>query len=268
MMKKSVITIVLSVAISLVIVLTFLLIFNRYDTKKLIRAIKNDDVYTVKTLLEDGVDPNKLDREPGLIWTFMETSAIRPLGVACRNGNYEIVKLLIEYGATAEDIDGAGWSPLRETLFYYHDNDEEIVKLLLEAGADPTFIEDELPVFVAASMTPKVFDKTKSNGTVYSIGYDEECAEGITEIVEMLLPQDADINITTDQNETLLMFAVQNENLYLIEYLLMCGCDINIENSHGKTALDYAVETGNRQLTDMLINHQKSGDGSLIVYSN
>lgn len=251
-MKKSVIIIVSSVVLLLVIAVTFLLIFNRYDTKKLIRAIKNDDIHTVKILLDDGVDPNRLDRDPGLIWTFTETSAVRPLSVACRNGSYEIVKLLIEHGATAEDIDGAGWSPLREALFYYHDNDEEIIKLLLEAGADPTFIEDELPVFVAASMAPKVFDETKSNGTVYSTGYDEECAKAITEIVEMLLPQDADINITTDQNETLLMFAVQNENLYLVEYLLTCGCNITIETTHGKTALDYAVEVGNEQLIDML----------------
>ena len=131
--------------------------FYRYDTQRLIKAIEEDDVATVEQLLEKGVDPNRPTAEPGLFWTFLETSPRRPISVACDKGNIEIIRLLIEYGATAEDIDGLGWSPLRETLFRFHPDDVEVVKLLLDNGAtldEPD--EEELPVFAAARMFPWV----------------------------------------------------------------------------------------------------------------
>ncbi len=167
--------------------------------------------------------------------------------------------MLIEYGATAEDDGKSGWSPLQETLFYYQTDDVEIVKLLLENGADPDFAEEyyNLPVFNAAEMRPKVFDKNKTNGTVFSTGYDVETAKKITEIVIILL-DDKSINIKTSSGRTLLMYAAESGNIYLVDYLIANGSDVSIKDNRGKTAYDYAKQENNAEILALL---KHTGDG-------
>ncbi len=229
------------------------LLIPYYYHLRLFTAIENEDYEKVEKLLIDGYDPNKTDIKPSVIWDFLETYPRQPLAEACSTGNLEIVKLLIEHGATAEYRDGCGWSPLRKTLFYFHPDDIEMVKLLLENGASLDDLESDcLPVFAAAQMTPKVFDKTKANGTVFSSGYDEETAKGITEIVIMLLG-DKSVDITTSTNgQSLLMLAVQKDNVYLAQYLISAGCDVDYIEKNGKTALDFAVENGNEEMIMLL----------------
>lgn len=237
-------------AVLITVVLLFLLSLPS-KTDRLISAIESNDIATVKSLLESGVDPNRTNVQPSKFWTFLEYAPRRPLSVACDQGNLQIVQLLIDYGATAEPIKGTDWSPLRETLFYYHPNDVQIVELLLQNGASADDVEDERPVFVAARMTPKVFDKEKTNGTVFLGGYDEASAEGITQIVVLLLG-DEDVNAVNSYDQTLLILGVQKGNICLVEYLLSAGCDPSIVDIYGKTALDYANEVNNATIIDLL----------------
>lgn len=225
----------------------------RNNISNLLDAIEREDVSCVQAILEDGTDPNETNIAPSIIWTFLETSPKRPLTVACSTGNLDIVKLLIEYGATAEPQENLGYSPLRKTLFYYQPNDLEIVRLLLENGADADEIDGEKLVFLAAKMMPKKFDKNKTNGTVFKDGYDDETAKGITEIVKLLLDEQA-VDSTSYGGKTLLMLAVQKENLCLVQYLLSIDCDIDIKDLSGKTAYDYAIQSGNRDIIALLEN--------------
>lgn len=245
---KAILFIVPAVIISVILIIS--IFFNR-NTERLIKAIEQEDIAAISTLMENGVDPNKTDVYPGAFWSFFETTANRPLAIACNVGNVEVVKLLIEHGATAENVEYTGWSPLRETLFYCQPDDVEIVKLLLENGADPDFKEDDLPVFIAAKMQPKKFDKHMTNGTVFANDYDNETAVLITEIVKLLLGEKS-VNIKGSQDKTLLISACEVENKHLVEYLLSKGCDTSAKDSCGKTALDYATETGNEEIIDLL----------------
>ena len=240
----------------LVVLLAGLLIFFNTPYRKagcLVNAIRKEDYDKVEELLNDGVDPNVTTASDitEFILNLVESTGQRPLSVACEVGNLEIVKLLIDYGATAESYDKCGWSPLRQTLFYYQPDDVEIVKLLLDNGADSDFEEDKLPVFAAADMIPKVYDKNKTNGTVFLSEYDVESAKGITEIVSILL-DDKSVNIKTKLGETLLIKAVKRENIYLIEYLLVAGSEINSKDIYGKSAIDYAIELGNENIISLL----------------
>ena len=222
------------------------------NADKLIKAIEVRDVYKVEQLLASGTDPNhNTSVKSNLLSTLFDIVPQRPLAAACSTGDLEIVRLLIDHGATAESIDGYGWSPLRETLFYYQPDDLEIIRLLLENGADASAAEaDELPVFSAARMVPRVYDPSKANGTVFATGYDEETAKGITEIVALLWD---DSSVHTGPGErTLLMYAVMQENTYLTEYLLSKGCATDITDYHGKTAFDYALESGNEAIIALL----------------
>ena len=225
---------------------------NDSEVQKLLEMIEQEDVDGVKKLLESGVDPNKTDITPGAFWTLLEVTPRRPLAIASRTGNMEIVKLLIEHGATAEAVEGTGFSPLREALFYYQPDDGELVALLLENGAD-ILQEEEQIVFIAAQMTPRVYDKTKENGTVFSSDYDEETAKGITEIVCMLLGENS-VDMTTRSGETLLMVSASAGNLYLAQYLISEGCDCSVTDTSGKTALDYARQSENEKMIALLQN--------------
>ena len=209
--------------------------------------------------MRSGVDPNVPTGPYKGGWKFwnifLEQAPDTPLAVACGTGNLQMVKMLLSYGASPAftQHENLNWSALCETLFYFQKDDEEIVKLLLENGINPYCKEyyNEKPVFMAAKMTPKVYDATKVNGTVFLTEYDEETAKGITEIVILLLGNDS-VNITTLSGQTLLMFAAQKGNLYLVNYLLAQGCDIAAADLRGRTAYDYAVENGYGDIAELL----------------
>ncbi len=255
--KSKTALIITAIIVPIILYFVFLLYMAGYyppyiHAKKLIQAIENEDVAKVEKLLEKGVDPNVPEFRPSLFWVFVEHSPKRPLSVACRSANLEIVKLLVEHGATAEPQEGTGWCPLWKTISYFQPDDVEIVRLLLENGADPIDVGESAPgALIAAKMVPRAFDETMANGTVFVEGYDEETAKGITEIVCMLLG-DQSINIRNGYDQTLLMISVQKGNLYLAEYLLSAGCDPSLTDYYGKTALDYAVESGNEDMIALL----------------
>ena len=92
------------------------------DHGGLIEVTKAGDLNTVSTLLAEGVNPN----------TVVNTNTA--LTFAARDGQLEIAEVLIAYGADVNWIDGEGVTPLILAVFKNH---VEVVKLLLENGADP-----------------------------------------------------------------------------------------------------------------------------------
>ena len=219
-------------------------------TNKLIDAINDNDIEKAEAILNGGVDPNKTSIPPSNFWSFFEMSAKRPLSEACSTGDYEMVKLLIDYGATAEFVDNTGWSPLRSSLFHYYTDSVKIIELLLNNGADPHRDNTETyahPVFSAASMLPKNFDVPYEERSEY----DDESARGITEIVKLLLKNES-IDMKSIDGQTVLICATKVGNVYLAEYAMSCGCDKTVMDNYGKTALDYAVELGNEELIELL----------------
>lgn len=228
---------------------------DRMDTYRLLDAIEEENVVQVSSILDSGTDPNRTNIPPSKLWRFFETSAQMPLAQACKTGNLEIVGSLIDHGATAAYTEYTGWSALQETLFYYQPDDVQIVKLLLENGADPQLSQggDIAPVFRAAQMRPAVYDKNRANGTVFATGYDEASAKGITEIVVLLLGNTS-VDVKTSSGQTLLMYAAKAGNLDLTKYLLSEGCDKNCRDASGKTALDYAIEQGEDEIVALLGN--------------
>lgn len=233
------------------IVYTCICGYYHFATKELLQAIEKEDTLKVEQLLNEGVDPNMLQVPPGKIWCFLEYSQDWPLSMACKTGNLKTVELLISYGANVEPSVEAGFTPLQATLLYFQPEDPEIVALLLKNGAKTEYSQNEKVVISAVRMKPCVYDKTKANGTVFSTGYDEETAKGITKIVDMLLAG-KDIDVAT--GTALLTASIQQENLFLTGYLLENGFDPSIPNSLGKTPLDYAEETQNVELLQILMD--------------
>lgn len=246
-MKKKVVFIFILV-LAFIMVLTIILLSLNSPYQKasdLTEAINAQNIDLVNQLLAEGVDPNQTNIPASGVWSFWEMSADRPICCACYNGNLEIIKMLIDHGATVDDQDNTGWSPLREVLFFYDSDDVEIVKLLLENGADPELIESDYnSIFAAADMYP--YSRENKNRS-----YESKTAEDITTIVQLLLA-DRSVNIQTEYGKTLLMLAAKRGNLHLVQYLLESGCDPTMTDWEGKTAADYAIAAGAEEVVDIL----------------
>lgn len=133
------------------------------------RAVKQDDVGTIRTLLSRGFDPNVRDsnghhglllaiREPSpnvanalIDWSKTEVESRTkedesPLMLASLKGQTDIVKKLIARGA---DVNKPGWAPLHYAATNGH---TEIMVLLLENHAyiDASSPNDSTPLMMAA----------------------------------------------------------------------------------------------------------------------
>ncbi|WP_415407924.1 ankyrin repeat domain-containing protein [Sulfurovum sp. CS9] len=102
----------------------------------LIEAIKNDSEENVRALVKAGADINAPDGEIGatpLIWA------------AFRNGNKDIIKILLQSGAEvnrkargdSKGHDGAGWTALMTAAMAGY---TDVVSQLLKAGANPNSV--------------------------------------------------------------------------------------------------------------------------------
>lgn len=89
-------------------------------------VIKNDMDSFVK-ILNEGCDVNEKD--------YNDVTA---LWYASSNGRYEMAKMLVEQNANLEARDKFGCAPLSKAVFFFNlVPDGKLIKLLVDAGADP-----------------------------------------------------------------------------------------------------------------------------------
>lgn len=69
-----------------------------------------------------------------------------------------------------------------------------------------------------------------------------------------VIPNDIDINQTFD-DDTLLMYAIYNQNLETVELLLNKGANVNIFNRNQLTPLAMAVSQNDVKMVDLLLKH-------------
>ena len=78
---------------------------------------------------------------------------------------------------------------------------------------------------------------------------------GYIEIVEALIENGADINITWLYGETALHKACQSNKIDIVKILIKNGADVNIKNDIKQTALYYALDDGNEEIADILMKN-------------
>lgn len=115
---------------------------------ELFHAIEQQDLERVAALLTQGADSNALLAEPPQ-WSPLH-AAIEE--IAWYDGSIEVVRLLLQHGANANAWDGENTcTPLHSAMRMLHadmsvENKEiiqlELIKLLLETGADPNSVSD------------------------------------------------------------------------------------------------------------------------------
>jgi len=178
----------------------------------LLQASQRDDLAGVKKALVNGANVNARDfRQPGY------TS----LMLASLNGNFEIVKLLVQAGANVNAKNTDGNNAL---IFAVERMHPDIVKLLLINHAN-------------------VNSENKEGWTALMLV--SGCAmpgSGNFEIAGLLISNGAKVNAKNNNLDTPLIIAVSFGKLKILKFLIEKGADVNAKNKKGKTALDIAME--------------------------
>ena len=156
--------------------------------------------------------------------------------VASEHGYVDIVKLLIEHGV---DVNDYSWTPLHSASEYGH---IEIVKLLIENGAD-----------VNANYNDNMIAPL-------------HCAskQGYFEIVKLLIENGAKVNIHDTYGETPLYKAQDNYRFDTVKLLLEYDVDVNIKTNKGITALHKAADYNDVKTAKLFI--KKGADVNAIDY--
>ena len=189
----------------------------------LIQAIKYKQTDIINYLLENNADINFKE----------ELTGFTPLMASFHD--ITITELLIEKGA---DIEARNVDGINALVYAVSLNDEEMVKFLLEKGADANTVCEIENEHIYMPPTPLM-------NAVYN---------GNTNIINMLLENGADINYTTDEM-TPLIYAAYKGNTNIINTLLENGVDINYTNYYGMTALMYAASYNQFEAVKILLEN-------------
>jgi ankyrin repeat protein len=211
----------------------------------LLYAARENCAACVTVLLENKADINLPDPD-----------SVSPLLVAIMNSNWDLAKQLVAAGADVNQWNIFGEAPLLTAIDLRQRIDGgrasidepnqtkgiELVKLLLERGADPN-----MQLF---------FQPANARGVVYTRGVTPLIRAAVnadTEVLKLLLEHGADATVQTADRQTpihavLAGRAPEPQALELIKALHKAGADVNVialinhrEEIRGGTALHYAV---------------------------
>lgn len=218
--------------------------------------------------LEDGLDPN------------FEHKNKTPLNNSIIANNLRLVKILIDAGA---DVNFPLSNKESAILTSAWSGNVEILKILISNGANPYDMDSANSSVVcrASEYANKEFLKTLilAGGKSFDFCGCEEgwsplmhaAYKGKTDIVEMLLSNDVNVNATNLKGQTALMLASAYGKTKIVELLLQSGADLNIgvnEQHHnygqGHTAcpLNMAASKGYLEVVQLLLMHDAPIDVS------
>jgi ankyrin repeat protein len=255
------------------------------DDVRLVNAVKNRDIATVRILLKQKrSDPNApdVDGTTPLIW-------------AAHNGDSEIGKLLIAAGANIKATNRYGVNALVEAATL---GDAAMMEALLKAGADPNFTygSGETPLMLAArtgnlNAVKLLIDRGANvNGADEFKGYTPlmfAATENQPEVAKLLIERGAHVNAASRRFEfgelksasggalmeraeggmTPLQYAAREGNVEVGRVLILAGADVNApEPQHKFTPMLIAIYNGKYDFASLLMENGASiNDGSLYM---
>ncbi|OAL03167.1 ankyrin [Phaeosphaeriaceae sp. SRC1lsM3a] len=176
-------------------------------------------------LLKRGANPNVIEGVSG--WY--------PLHIAAGRGDYQVVQLLVGYGANIDSVERTAQTALYLASTYCH---VPVIRLLLDAGAKP-----DLPDYETACAL---------RAATRAISH----AKGAVDVAELLLNHGADPNRrdTRFGGNTVLHKVVCHANCgRMVEVLLSYGADVMAKDYRGRTPLHYAMHDAGA--VGLLIDH-------------
>ena len=177
--------------------------------EQFLKAVKNGDSFAVQKLLNQETSSNLLKLD------FKEGDYDTPLHYACKYGHFEVVKLLLENGAS-ENVNLISSALHKATSLHYRENLFEIVGELLKHGA---IIDFQLQYGPCTLQYSGVYERK--------------------ELLSFLIENGS---YEPRQKKTRLHWAARFGLTDLVEKFLVNGDDPNPRNITGKTPYDVAKE--------------------------
>jgi len=245
---------------------------------ELVEAAGEGDVSKVQEILDQGINVN---------CTLPDTQT--PLFAAVENGHFEVVKLLLDRGATLDAVESQttlhiavsrgnkeitqllldrgveieatlsnGATALHVAIFV--ENNLEIVKLLLDRGAAITTADDRKQTVMYKAIcinnlevVQLLLDRgAELDPNALHIASSKESLG----LVRLLLDRGVDIEAVDKDNQTALHKACSGGSKKdLVQLLIGRGANIDAVNINGQTALVIAITWSNRDVAQMLVEN-------------
>ncbi len=251
---------ILKIVVVLLISLVVYRILEHDQYVKLLDAIKEHDNQKVERILRWNYFD--LDKQSGHFpWAWLPESddCYSPLETACKYGNYKAAKMLIKKGADAGRVQEEHFSLLYLSMESTESDDFNLIKLLVQNGADPNGAPDDDHDGSSSlencarmdcgdyyynnylSTTGSWEEELKKR---YEANYDEKKAVMITNIYHYLDERIQNYNNPEEQitGATPMHWAANFQNMALIQYLIDQGrYRVNDKDHDGQTCLHYLV---------------------------
>ncbi|XP_068572811.1 ankyrin repeat, SAM and basic leucine zipper domain-containing protein 1-like, partial [Cebidichthys violaceus] len=198
------------------------------------RAINEGDVGTVQRLLDDGVD---VETRLGFEWT--------PLMCAVSVANYELAKLLLDRGASANFSKG-------------QINSDHLTVLM--AGCTASASEDKIArcveILLSRNADPNMVDRSQMTCLMLT------ARSGHSKVINLLVSHGADVDVR-DVNGyvngyTALSVAVQYGREEAVLKLLQLGANKTLRTTAGKSPADLAVTFKHTQIVRILASSSQT----------
>ena len=200
----------------------YFVLSGQTDAPKIFAAIRNNDIKELKTLFDQGADPNGYDEDGDHLLMY-----------AALYSSIDCMQLLIEKGSNVNAKNG-----LDETALMWAVHDLEKMKLLIQRGAD-------------------VNAKAKTGNTallITSIGH------GKYDAVKLLLDKGADASALNNKKENALIRAALFGDTATVSLLLSKGIQVDAIAADSSTALFNATLNANRPVIIQLLERGADPD--------
>lgn len=171
-------------------------------------AVQNDDPVEARSILSANVNVNVTEKN---------YDGATPLFMAVENGNVEVAKMLLNFGAKVNARNNRRQTPL---MMLDGDATAELVDLLVTNGAR--------------------LNLTDNQGNTALILATEE--EPHISVIKALIDAGADVNHQNNHGKTALWKAADNDDLKAVRALLLAGADVNAKDNYGETAWDRSTD--------------------------
>lgn len=269
-MKKRFYTVCTILLATAILLLCAFFLYEHVQNKRLFQAIETGDYDAAQTAISRGAKVNNhryLVCIPDVV--LMNPT---PLVVACKNGDTEMVKLLLSSGANVNIPDSiTGKTPLLAALHGTKENRFSLAFYLIENGANiHVTLDNNSPVAECLYVSEKdpeetidegfsLFQYLVENGApINVIPFNENALtyaahyRNYNAVDYLLRHQYLGVDDYDGKGYTALIVATKYNQVEIVRLLLDYGAKTDLPNLEGLTAMDYAIQNGNNAIQEMI----------------